>query len=213
MQGKGGCRTEASFKPNLDRAEVRPSCGTEFRNEIPTHALKARASYPCPRVECLRAGEAVARPGGRFRPLQANMEEVSLPEREQPTGTGSVFREPAYVRFWFARICSTISFQVAAVAVGWQVYALTHSTFALGMVGLVQFLPMLLLTLVVGHVADRFNRKTIISICQVVEGVDPGAAGGEQLSSPVAPVRHLLCGCGHRGRAGLREPVDPGPGP
>jgi MFS family permease len=94
------------------------------------------------------------------------MEEVSLPEREQPTSTGSVFREPAYVRFWFARICSTISFQVAAVAVGWQVYALTHSTFALGMVGLVQFLPMLLLTLVVGHVADRFNRKTIISICQ-----------------------------------------------
>ncbi len=117
------------------------------------------------------------------------------------------------MRFWFARICSTISFQVAAVAVGWQVYALTHSTFALGMVGLVQFLPMLLLTLVVGHVADRFNRKTIISICQVVEAIDPGAAGGEQLSSPVASVRHLLCGCGHRGRAGLREPVDPGPGP
>jgi MFS family permease len=57
---------------------------------------------------------------------------------------------------------------MAAVAVGWQVYALTHSTFALGMVGLVQFLPMLLLMLVVGHVADRFNRQTIISICQAV---------------------------------------------
>ena len=74
------------------------------------------------------------------------------------------------MRFWCARICSTVSFQVAGVAVGWQVYALTRSTFALGMVGLVQFMPMLLLTLVVGQVADRFNRKTIISICQVVEG-------------------------------------------
>src|SRR6204780_722873 len=93
-----------------------------------------------------------------------------MPEPEQPIDARSVFREPAYVRFWFARIFSTISFQVAAVAVGWQIYELTHSTFALGMVGLVQFLPMLLLTLVVGHVADRFNRKTIISICQVVEG-------------------------------------------
>jgi MFS family permease len=62
-----------------------------------------------------------------------------------------------------------MSFQMTGVAVGWQVYALTHSTFALGMVGLVQFLPMLLLTLVVGHAADRFNRKTIISICQAVE--------------------------------------------
>ncbi len=70
-----------------------------------------------------------------------------------------------------ARICSTVSFQMAAVAVGWQIYALTHSTFALGMVGLIQFLPMLSLTLVVGHVADRFNRKTIISICQVVEAL------------------------------------------
>jgi MFS family permease len=88
-----------------------------------------------------------------------------------PTDNRSVFHERAYARFWLARICSTVSFQVTAVAVGWQVYALTHSTFALGMVGLVQFMPMLLLTLVVGQVADRFNRKTIISICQVIEGI------------------------------------------
>src|ERR1700761_6872619 len=87
----------------------------------------------------------------------------------QSVGEESVFHEPSYARFWLARICSTVSFQVTAVAVGWQIYALTRSTFALGMVGLVQFLPMLLLTLVVGHVADRFNRKTIISICQIVE--------------------------------------------
>lgn len=85
-------------------------------------------------------------------------------------GARSIFREGSYARFWCARICSTVSFQMGAVAVGWQIYALTHSTFSLGMVGLVQFLPMLLLTLVVGHVADRFNRKTIISICQVCEG-------------------------------------------
>jgi MFS family permease len=80
-----------------------------------------------------------------------------------------VFLEPSYLRFWLARICSTVSFQMAAVAVGWQIYAKTHSTFALGMVGLVQFLPMLLLMLVVGHVADRFERKKILSVCQAVE--------------------------------------------
>lgn len=90
-------------------------------------------------------------------------------DQEEPAHGQSVFREPSYARFWLARICSTISFQMTGVAVGWQVYALTHSTFALGMVGLVQFLPMLLLTLVVGHAADRFHRKTIISICQAVE--------------------------------------------
>jgi len=56
------------------------------------------------------------------------------------------------------------------VAEGWQIYALTRSAFYLGMVGLVQFLPMVLLTLVVGHVADRYNRRLIITICQVIEG-------------------------------------------
>src|SRR5580700_9052413 len=93
----------------------------------------------------------------------------SMSQHGEAAGGQSVFREPSYARFWLARICSTVSFQMAGVAVGWQMYELTDSTFALGMVGLVQFLPMLLLTLVVGHVADRFNRKTIISICQIVE--------------------------------------------
>jgi MFS family permease len=91
-------------------------------------------------------------------------------DQAQVTGAKSIFREPSYARFWLARICSTLSFQTASVAVGWQIYELTHSTFALGMVGLAQFTPMVLLTLVVGHVADRFNRKTIISICQLAEG-------------------------------------------
>src|SRR5580698_4398159 len=94
-----------------------------------------------------------------------------MADQKQTTGEESGFREPSYARFWLARICSTVSFQMASVAVGWQMYELTHSTFALGMVGLVQFLPMLLLALLVGHIADRFNRKTIISICQALESV------------------------------------------
>jgi len=97
-----------------------------------------------------------------------------MPAGRQLLTPRSVFRQPSYARFWCARIASTVSFQMAAVAVGWQVYALTHSTFALGMVGLVQFLPMLLLMLVVGHVADRFKRKTIISICQSLEAATLG---------------------------------------
>jgi MFS family permease len=78
-------------------------------------------------------------------------------------------RRPAFVRFWLSRGFSTLAFQMLAVAVGWQVYALTHSAFALGMVGLAQFLPMLALTLVVGHVADRYDRRRIIRICQFIE--------------------------------------------
>lgn len=49
-------------------------------------------------------------------------------------------------------------------------YALTHNAFSLGFVGLAQFIPMVLLTLIVGHVADRFDRKKIVCTCQIIEG-------------------------------------------
>ena len=54
---------------------------------------------------------------------------------------------------------------------GWQVYALTNSAVALGMVGLVQFTPSALLVFVAGHAADRYDRKRVVQVCQVVEGL------------------------------------------
>jgi len=82
----------------------------------------------------------------------------------------SILRHTPFRFFWLARVCTTIAFQMQGVAVGWQIYALTGSAWYLGLVGLAQFLPMLLLTLVVGHVADRYDRRRIAAICQVVEG-------------------------------------------
>jgi MFS family permease len=79
-------------------------------------------------------------------------------------------RQAQFPRFLGARVLSVISFQILSVAVGWQVYALTHSTFTLGMVGLAQFLPMISLALVSGHVADRYDRRTVARICQAIEG-------------------------------------------
>lgn len=66
---------------------------------------------------------------------------------------------------------SSVAFQMMSVAIGWQIYSITHSAFALGLVGLSQFLPMFMLTLVVGHVADRYDRRTIAFVCQVIQGV------------------------------------------
>ncbi|HXW28144.1 MAG TPA: hypothetical protein VEK55_02180, partial [Xanthobacteraceae bacterium] len=66
----------------------------------------------------------------------------------KPTATApvsSILRHPAFVRFWLARIASSLSFQMLAVAVGWRIYALTNSAFDLGLVGLAQFVPMVLL--------------------------------------------------------------------
>lgn len=78
---------------------------------------------------------------------------------------------PSFQRFWSARVLSSISFQMLAVAIGWHVYSLTQSAFALGLVGLAQFVPMFALTLVVGHVADLYDRRRIAAICQALEGL------------------------------------------
>jgi MFS family permease len=80
-----------------------------------------------------------------------------------------------FALFWFARGFTTIAFQIQGVAVGWEIYALTGSAFYLGLVGLAQFLPMFLLTLVVGHVADRYDRRIVVRWCQIVEGLAAGA--------------------------------------
>jgi len=78
------------------------------------------------------------------------------------------------VLFLCGRAMSSVAFQMMGVAVGWQMYSITGSAWYLGLVGLAQFLPMFLLTLVVGHVADRFDRRTIARVCQTVEGLATG---------------------------------------
>jgi MFS family permease len=70
-----------------------------------------------------------------------------------------------------ARGLSEFSYQIGTVAVGWQVYALTKSAFALGMVGLVQFIPSALMVFAAGHVADRYDRRRVVQICQFVQGL------------------------------------------
>jgi MFS family permease len=87
----------------------------------------------------------------------------------------SIMRQKPFALFWYARVATIIAFQMVGVAVGWQIYALTNSALYLGLVGLAQFLPMFLLTLVVGHVADRYDRRTVARVCQIVEGAAAGA--------------------------------------
>lgn len=64
-----------------------------------------------------------------------------------------------------ARFLTSASTEMQALAVGWQVYALTHRPLDLGLVGLAQFLPGVLLFLVAGHVADRVPRERILAAC------------------------------------------------
>ena len=76
-----------------------------------------------------------------------------------------------FALFWTSRVCSTVAFHVLNVAIGWQLYALTGDPLDLGLVGLAQFVPMILLSLAVGQVADRYERRIIAGLCQLVMAV------------------------------------------
>ena len=75
------------------------------------------------------------------------------------------------MRLWCSRLASTSANQMLMVAVGWQMYDLTGSAWDLGLVGLLQFLPALLLVLVAGHVVDRFHRARIVALCMLAQVV------------------------------------------
>lgn len=87
----------------------------------------------------------------------------------QPVSARALLSHRAFLFFLLSRSLSRFSSQIAAVAIGWQIYDLTGSAFDLGMVGLVQFLPTALLVFVAGHAADRYERKRVVQLCQLVE--------------------------------------------
>src|SRR5437868_10308293 len=81
----------------------------------------------------------------------------------------AAFRHRPFLSYWAARFLTTFATQIVSVAVGWQVYDLTRNPFDLGIVGIVQFLPSLLLVLVTGVVADRSGRRLIMTLATLVE--------------------------------------------
>lgn len=80
----------------------------------------------------------------------------------------AAFRHVSYLRFFFARFLVSFATQIISVSVGWQMYDATRNAVYLGLIGLVQFLPSLVLVLVTGAVADRYNRRAIAAICIVL---------------------------------------------
>ena len=82
-----------------------------------------------------------------------------------------MLRHKAYVRFLYVRVAASIALQIQVVAVGWQMYALTGSPFRLGLIGLVQFVPVVTFFLLTGHVADRYDRRVVTFIGEVVEAL------------------------------------------
>ncbi|GGE08337.1 MFS transporter [Aureimonas endophytica] len=123
-------------------------------------------------------------------PAQAEPPSPVLPTEDR----FAVFRNSRFLRYWLARFFGAFATQIVAVSVGWQIYALTGSTFDLGMIGLSQFLPSLLLVLVTGTAADRYPRRWIMGLATGIEALAVGTLlllTWHGLASPV-PVFAIL---------------------
>ncbi|MEP6985416.1 MAG: MFS transporter, partial [Chloroflexota bacterium] len=70
-----------------------------------------------------------------------------------------------------SRFTASLGERMVSVALGWEIYERTHDAFFLGLVGLVQVLPVILLSLIAGHVVDRYNRKRIVIFTQAGLGL------------------------------------------
>ena len=93
-----------------------------------------------------------------------------------PTSTRALLRERDYVLFWCSRWLGTLGSQIQGVTMGWQIYAVSRQTLSVGasalnvsLIGLVTFVPLLLLALPAGEMADRRDRRSILLICYIGE--------------------------------------------
>lgn len=71
--------------------------------------------------------------------------------------------------YWVTTLLTSFAVQIMSVSIAWQIYDVTGNAFLLGLVGLSLFLPALVLILVTGLAADRFNRRGIMAVCLTVE--------------------------------------------
>jgi MFS family permease len=81
----------------------------------------------------------------------------------------SPFRHRDFALFWLAFVGTGVAMSMAQVAIGWQVYAVRENPLDLGLIGLAEFLPLLLFALPAGHVADRFPRRTVYALMVTVD--------------------------------------------
>jgi MFS family permease len=86
----------------------------------------------------------------------------------------TIYRARDFNVFLSARFLSTTAMMVQSVAVGWQVYAISHAPLALGLVGLSEFVPMFLLTLPAGDISDRVDQRIVLALSLALEAVCGG---------------------------------------
>ena len=83
----------------------------------------------------------------------------------------NVFYDRSFQKYWLARFLSSLCLGTLSVCIAWQIYDISRNPLHLGLIGLTQFVPLILLVVVTGYFADNFNRKKIFYISLLGEGL------------------------------------------
>jgi MFS family permease len=121
----------------------------------------------------------------------------SAPPAPPAALAASLANNPSFVRYLLARTSGTLAVQMQTVAVGWQVYDITHDPLDLGLIGLSQFLPFIILILPAGHAADHYDRRRILTGCYLLNmmsalGLLAFSVLGVHAAGPIFAVMTLL---------------------
>jgi len=118
-------------------------------------------------------------------------ESTRPPDLEPAINPYAVLKNRDFLLYLSGRFIASFGQQMLAVTVGWEIYERTHSKLALGIVGLVQMVPMFLFIFPAGHVADNYNRKKVIVWMQLLFG--SACAGLTLVSALKADVFWIYC--------------------
>jgi MFS family permease len=128
---------------------------------------------------------------------------VAVDEKQEVTILGGALRSRDFRLYQAARLMVILGAEAQSVAVAWQVYQITHSALDLGYTGLALFLPGLFCMLAAGHIADRYDRRTIILVCYAVQAICTGGllwfalhGTGGNGTSRIWPIYTILVGIG-----------------
>src|SRR5262249_60490705 len=131
---------------------------------------------------------------------------MTLPE----SPPASLLHHRPFILYWNARIFASLAFQMVGVSVAWEMYSITGSAFDLGLVGLTQFLPATVLMLVAGQLADRYDRRLILQLCQWVEGAAAAALAYGSFTGSISKQFILMAGFFLRGARAPQRRHTPG---
>ncbi len=108
-------------------------------------------------------------PATRWRMILSCNSFCSSYKRVMQTDRFAAFRHSSFSRYFAARFCTSFATQIVSVAVGWQIYDMTGNAALLGWIGLVQFLPAVLLVLITGLASDKFGRRWVMGLSILAE--------------------------------------------